>query len=150
MLPLEVSAAIHLDHLLREYGERNLVIVCDRQGGREHYGQNLRLMFGDWSLEIVREADGRSDYRLHKRGHVARITFCEKAEAQCLPVALASMVSKYLREGFMGRFNAWWLAKQPGLLSTAGYHSDGMRFLADIAATRKKLGIADDELIRSR
>ena len=38
-------AAMHLDHLLRTYGEGDLVIVCDRQGGREHYGSLLRLMF---------------------------------------------------------------------------------------------------------
>src|SRR5436190_712201 len=31
-------SAIHLDHLLTNYGDKNLVIFCDRQGGREHYG----------------------------------------------------------------------------------------------------------------
>ena len=55
-------------------------------------------MFEEWSLEILGEADGRSDYRLHKGDHVVRLTFREKAEAQCLPVAMASMLSKYLRE----------------------------------------------------
>ena len=28
------TAAIHLDHLLRTYGDQGLVIFCDRQGGR--------------------------------------------------------------------------------------------------------------------
>ena len=143
-------AAIHLDHLLRNYGDKNLVIFCDRQGGREHYGHLLRLMFEDWSLKILREADGRSDYQLHRGGHVVRLTFCEKAEAQCLPVAMASMLSKYLREAYMHRFNAWWLAVQPGLTPTAGYHTDGLRFLADIEVKRKELGIADRDLIRLR
>ena len=143
-------AAIPLDHLLRNYGDKNLVIFCDRQGGREHYGQLLRLMFEEWSLEILRESDGRSDYILRREGHAVRLTFCEKAEARCLPVALASMLSKYLREAFMHRFNAWWLAKQPGLSPTAGYYSDGTRFLNDIAAKRAELGISDEMLIRSR
>jgi ribonuclease HII len=143
-------AAIHLDHLLRQYGEKNLTIFCDRQGGREHYGPLLRLMFEDWSLEILHEADGRSDYRLHRGSHTVRITFCEKAEAQCMPVAMASMLSKYLREALMHRFNTWWLARQPGLTPTAGYHGDGNRFLTDIAVTRRQLGITDEELIRSR
>ena len=143
-------AAIHLDHLLRNYGDKNLVIFCDRQGGREHYGHLLRLMFEEWSLEILREADGRSDYRMHRGGHVVRLTFCEKAESQCLPVAMASMLSKYLREAFMHRFNAWWLTMLPGLTPTAGYYNDGQRFLTDIAAKRKELGITDAELIRSR
>lgn len=144
------TAAIHLDYLLRQHGRDNLLIFCDRQGGREHYGPLLRTMFEDWSLEIVREIDGCSDYRLHQAGHIVRLTFREKAEAQCLSVAVASMVSKYLRESFMHRFNAWWQERQPGLVATAGYHTDGMRFLADTAVLRKKLGIADDELIRSR
>ena len=143
-------AAIHLDYLLREYGERNLVIFCDRQGGRSRYGPLLRTMFEDWSLEIVREIEGRSEYKLHRRGHVAQILFCEKAEARCLSVAMASMVSKYFREALMHRFNAWWLERQPGLLPTAGYYSDGMRFLTDIGPLRKRLGIADGDLIRSR
>ena len=144
------TAAIHLDHLLRKHGSENLAIFCDRQGGREHYGPLLRTMFEDWSLEIVREVDGCSDYRLHQAGHIVRLTFREKAEAQCLSVAMASMVSKYLREAFMHRFNAWWRERQPGLAPTAGYHTDGTRFLADIGALRKKLGIVDPELIRSR
>src|SRR5262249_24621625 len=46
------TTAIHLDHLLRTYGQRGLVIFCDRHGGRGHYGSLLRLMFDEWSLEI--------------------------------------------------------------------------------------------------
>src|SRR3954454_22175229 len=84
-------AARHLDFLLRTYGRQNLVITCDRQGGREHYGSLLRLMFDDWSLEVAREQDGFSDYRLRKQGATVRLIFCERAEAQCLPVAAASM-----------------------------------------------------------
>jgi hypothetical protein len=55
------TAVVHLDHLIRTYGEQGLVIFCDRQGGREHYGSLLRLMFEDWSLEVTREQDGHSD-----------------------------------------------------------------------------------------
>src|SRR5579863_460968 len=91
-------AAIHLDYLLRTFGRQGLVIVCDRQGGREHYGQLLRLMFPEWSLEIDKEKDGDSHYALHRGLHRVRLIFKEKAEADCLPVAVASMLSKYLRE----------------------------------------------------
>jgi hypothetical protein len=143
-------AAQHLDYLLRTFGHQDLVIFCDRQGGRSHYGSLLRLMFQDWSLEILRESDGRSDYRMIRNGHRVRIVFCEKAEAQCLSVALASMLSKYLRELLMHRFNLYWQRMLPGLTPTAGYYGDGSRFLADIDALRRKMGIADHELIRSR
>jgi hypothetical protein len=143
-------AAMHLDHLPRHYGTRDLVIFCDRQGGREHYGHLLRLMFDEWSLEIVSEADGRSEYKLSRAANVVRIIFTEKAEAQCLPVAAASMLCKYLREVLMGRFNAYWKTLLPELEPTAGYYSDGMRFLKDIEVKRMELGIPDEHLIRCR
>jgi ribonuclease HII len=79
-----------------------------------------------------------------------RIIFCEKAEAQCLPVAVASMLSKYLREALMSRFNAYWKSHLPDVVPTAGYYADGGRFLQDIDAKRKELGIPDEQLIRSR
>ena len=143
-------AAMHLDHLLRTYGEQDLVIVCDRQGGRERYGQLLRLMFPDWSLEILHEADGNSEYRLHRNMHCVRLLFREKAEVGCLPVAVASMLSKYLREAMMRRFNCFWQQHLPGVQPTAGYYGDGTRFLGDIELKRRELGIADEQLVRAR
>jgi hypothetical protein len=65
-------------------------------------------------------------------------------------VAIASMLSKYLREALMNRFNAWWKTHLPALEPTAGYYNDGLRFLHDIAAKRRELGIADAVLVRSR
>lgn len=143
-------AAIHLDYLLKTFGRSDLVIVCDRQGGREHYGSLLRLMFPDWSLEIDCESDGNSEYRLHQGTHIVRLFFREKAEAGCMPVAVASMLSKYLREAMMRRFNAFWKTHLPGVQPTAGYYGDGTRFLADIELKRRELGIADENLVRSR
>ena len=144
------TAAIHLDHLLKKFGDKGLVIFCDRQGGRSHYGALLRLMFEDWSLEIIDEKESRAEYRLLQHGHVVRILFCEKAEAQCLPVAVASMLSKYIREALMVRFNAFWRQQLPGVTPTAGYYQDGSRFLADINDKRLELGIPDELLIRAR
>ena len=153
-------SAVHLSELLNAYGDRDLLIVCDRQGGREHYGSLLRLMFDEWSLEVNREQDGRSDYTLRRAGRdggrnggagrAVRVVFREKAEAGCLPVAVASMLSKYLREAFMRRFNAFWKLHLPGVVPTAGYYGDGARFLGDIESKRRELGIADEQLIRCR
>ncbi len=144
------TAALHLDHLLRTYGERDLVVFCDRQGGREHYGHLLRLMFEDWALEVVSEGDQGSEYRMRRSGKCVRLFFREKAESRCMPVAVASMMSKYVREALMRRFNAWWRSVMPELEPTAGYYTDGMRFLRDTEPKRVELGISDHELIRSR
>jgi ribonuclease HII len=144
------TAAIHLDELIRKFSKQGLTIFCDRQGGREHYGSLLRLMFEDWHLEIVSEIQGDCEYRLSRSGEIVRILFKEKAEAQCLPVAAASMLSKYLREVFMHRLNKFWQQHLPELTPTAGYYTDGVRFLQDIQVKRYELGVPDAEIIRSR
>ncbi len=143
-------SAIHLSDLLRTFGDQGLLIVCDRQGGREHYGQLLRLMFDEWALEVNREHDGYADYTLRRGGHGVRLIFREKAEAHCMSVAVASMLSKYLREALMRRFNAFWKQLLPQVEPTAGYYGDGVRFLNDISEKRRELGIGDDLLIRAR
>lgn len=147
---LFTQAATHLDQLLRTFGHQNLVVFCDRQGGREHYGHLLRLMFEDWALEIIEEDEGRCEYALRRDANTVRLFFREKAEAQCMPTAIASMISKYTREALMRRFNAWWRSLLPDLEPTAGYYNDGLRFLRDIESKRLELGIPDSELIRSR
>ncbi len=144
------TSALHLDHLLRTHGQAGLVVVCDRQGGREHYGPLLRLMFDEWSLTVAAEADGGAEYHLRRGDAVVRIHFREKAESGCLPVAVASMLAKYLREALMRRLSGYWQARVPGLVGTAGYYTDGMRFLADIDQCRRSPGVADEDLIRSR
>ena len=89
-------------------------------------------MFDEWSLQIISETEGRSEYKLWKNKRPVRIVFVEKAEVGCLPVALASMLSKYLREAMMHRFNNFWRQQLPNIIPTAGYHGDGNRFLIDI------------------
>jgi len=143
-------ASIHLDQLVRDHAHEGVVIFCDRQGGREHYGHLLRSLFEDWSFEVTQEKSERSEYRLERNGKIARIIFTEKAEGQCMGTALASMLSKYLREALMRRFNAWWTKQLPGLTATAGYYTDGHRFLTDIAPLRASLNIRDADLVRCR
>jgi hypothetical protein len=149
------TTAAHLDYLLKTFGHRQLVIFRDRQGGREHYGSLLRLMFEDWPLDIVREQEGHAEYVLHHPEKSAstppvRLIFREKGETHCMSVAVASMLSKYLREGLMRRFNAFWRQLLPDVTPTAGYYNDGQRFLQDIEVTRRGLGIPDELLIRAR
>lgn len=143
-------AAAHIDHLLRNFGHRGLVIFCDRQGGREHYGNLLRLMFPDWSLGIHDETAGQCVYQLTRGEDSVTLLFCEKAETHCMGVAAASMLCKYVRESLMHRFNGFWQKYIPELSPTAGYYTDGQRFLQDIAGCRLSLGITDEQLIRSR
>lgn len=147
---LFTQSATHLDHLLRTYGDRDLTVFCDRQGGRSSYGHLMRTMFDEWALEIARQDEGWSEYIMRRGGQTVRVVFAEKAETQCLPVAAASMLSKFLREALMRRFNAYWRGHVPGVEPTAGYHPDGVRFAGQIADARRRLGVADEDLIRAR
>jgi hypothetical protein len=142
--------ARHIDRLLNAYAGERLVLFCDRQGGRARYGQLLRTMFEEWDLEITSESETRSEYVLRQDALAATLIFCEKAETHALPVAAASMLAKYLREALMTRFNAYWRRELPGVKPTAGYYTDGLRFLGDIAAVRERLGVRDALLVRQR
>jgi ribonuclease HII len=77
------------------------------------------------------------------------IRFCAGGEAY-LPVALASMISKYLRELAMQAFNQFWIRHLPELRPTAGYPGDSQRFKRDIASVQASLGIDDRMLWRDR
>lgn len=60
------------------------------------------------------------------------IEFFQGGEDQHLPIALASIFSKYAREVLMEVFNAYWAGHVQPLRRTAGYYEDGKRFLKDI------------------
>ena len=55
-----------------------------------------------------------------------------KSDARHLPVALASITAKYVRELFLRRLNHYFQQRIPGLKATAGYPQDAARFLREI------------------
>ena len=125
-------------------------IVADRQGGRVHYRHLIQRMFEGAAIKVLAEREDRSSYLVAAPGRAAEIHFRTGGERSCLPVALASMVSKYLRELFMELLNAYWAARVDGLKPTAGYYVDGRRFLKDIAAAVAAAGVDMSLLKRSR
>lgn len=60
------------------------------------------------------------------------VQFRPEAEDAHLPVALASMTAKYVRELAMARFNRYWCGRMPELKPTAGYVQDARRWLEDL------------------
>ncbi len=126
-----------------------IAIVCDKHGGRNRYGRLLEEYFPGWLVENHGEGRERSEYAFGPPERRVRACFRARAEA-CMPVALASMVSKYLRELAMRAFNEFWHRRVPGLKPTAGYPVDAARFRRDIAETQAALGIDDNMLWRNR
>ncbi len=121
------------------------LVICDKHGGRNRYDDLLAEVLDDRMVFAVGESRERSVYRVGS----TELRFQMKAEAN-FPVALASLVCKYVRELSMQVFNQFWAAHVPGLKPTAGYPVDAVRFRQDIATAQLRLGVSDDVLWRER
>jgi ribonuclease HII len=130
--------------------EEPLFIYVDKHGGRNNYAAQLRPAFADGILMADEEGAERSVYRLHGARRAVQVTFQPRADGDHLCVALASMLSKYLREVLMEQFNRFWQQHVPGLKATAGYPTDALRFFADIREAVGRLGIAEGHLWRRK
>ena len=121
-----------------------VMVWCDRHGGRRRYAPQVTRAFAAPLVQPLEETPLRSAYRL---GPGRSIEFTVGGEAQ-LPVAVASMTAKYVRELAMLAFNAFWGARQPGLVATAGYPVDAGRWRQEAAAAVARSGVAWDAIWR--
>lgn len=140
--------ACHLQKIWDRFGEHDPFVVVDRQSGRTHYREPLCMMFPEATIAVESESDERSVYRMTQGNRAMSITFQVEAESQHMPVALASMLSKYTRELFMHRFNTFFTARAPQIAPTAGYATDGRRFLDEITPLLPQWSISPDQLAR--
>ena len=140
----------YIDRLVKAYASEGLVIHADKLGGRTHYRSHLQQLFDSWDLRILQETDKASSYQLSQNSLSWQIHFQAKADADHLPVALASIYAKYVRELFMSLLNRYWCAQVADLRPTAGYYTDGRRFLADIDHHCKRLKTPMHHLVRVR
>lgn len=133
-------------------GGENLTVLVDRQGGRQHYLRVLQRLYPQSAMKILGEKEDYSAYRLTMGPRVLEVHFMVQGESAHLPIALASMISKYLRELFMHLENNYWATHMSAAppRPTAGYYADGKRFLADIAETAAKLNTPMELLVRQR
>ena len=114
------------------------------------YMPHLERTFDRCRFKIIREDQTCSAYEISDARRTAVVSFPVNAEEKHLPVALASMAAKYIRELFMEMFNAFWAERVEGLAPTAGYYVDGRRFFGQIQPAMKDLGIHKDMVYRCR
>ena len=138
----------HLAAIMDKHGEHHPRVVVDRQGARMRYREPLQMLFPEAMIRILDEQESISRYELAMDAKRMTITFTEKAESLHLPVALASMLAKYMRELLMIRFNRYFAALRPELKPTAGYVEDGRRFLADIEDLIESQRLPRERLVR--
>ena len=121
------------------------LFVGDKHGGRNRYDQLLAEVLD--SEMIFRQSEGRalSQYRVGN----TELRFQTNGERH-FPVAVSSIVAKYLRELSMILFNRFWCDQIPDLKPTKGYPVDAARFRKEIQGVQSELGIDDRQLWRNR
>ena len=116
----------------RESAEHVTHVVSDKHGGRHFYLKLLTEAVPDAWIDRHHEGPTRSEYTLRDSVRRIEVAFQPRADADDGLVALASIVSKTLRECWMDVFNRYWTDRIPGLKPTAGYPVDAARFRAAI------------------
>jgi ribonuclease HII len=130
--------------------EKQISICCDKHGGRNHYAAMLQEELAEGFVRVVAESRETSVYVWRDdEAREFRITFSARGDSEG-PVAVASMLAKYLRELAMAAWNAYWIREVPGLLPTAGYPVDAKRFRRDIRHVLRKMSIPDEAFWRNR
>jgi ribonuclease HII len=135
---------------LKNYGNQSLQILIDRQGGRVRYRKILQRMFGNMELKILHESPKRSSYELRSESREMHLHFVVGADMKFLPVSLASMVSKFVRELLIENINGYFLSRCSDLKPTAGYWKDGLRFIKDLKNSNPRLKVDMQQLVRCR
>jgi ribonuclease HII len=133
-----------------DFAGDELQVIVDRQGGRVRYWKNLQRMFPDTELKILCESPATSSYELKANGKQMHLHFVVGADGRFLPVSLASMVSKYLRELLIDQMNRYFVGFHTDLKPTAGYWKDGLRFIEDLKTHIPHVTYEADQLIRCR
>jgi len=147
---LFTAVAELMQSAMKDFADDDLDIVIDRQGGRSHYQRQLQLMFGESQLRIIHEDQDRSSYEMKIGQRKIRVHFVVGADSRFLPVSLASMACKYLREVLVENINNYFLGFNPAIKPTAGYWQDGLRFIEDIKTHIPNLRFNENQLIRCR
>jgi ribonuclease HII len=147
---LSVAATQLMQQCLQHTSPEPMRFVLDKHGGRNAYSALLQHAFADGFVFAEEEGRLRSVYRVEGLDRPVCIMVTPRADAEHFTVALASMISKYVRELLMREFNRYWLTHVPGLKPTAGYPQDAVRYIEAIRPALLKLGIAERAVWRCR
>ncbi len=129
---------------------QSVAIRGDKHGGRHFYGDLLAGAFPE--AQVIRGPEGPdlSRYEVVEPARKLTLDLVPRADADDGLVALASLVSKAVREHWMDAFNAHWLARIPGLKPTAGYPVDAARFREAIGPLCEAGGLTPRDWWRAR
>jgi hypothetical protein len=139
-----------LENILSAFPGESVSATMDKHGGRTYYGDVLRQTFPLRQVAVGRESAASSCYHLRGETESTALEFREKADRTSLPVALASMYAKYVREVLMAQFNRYWSVRASHVAPTAGYWQDYQRWQAEMQPHLASLNLPPECYIRSR
>jgi ribonuclease HII len=118
-----------------------LLVLCGMIGGIRDYASRFSR-FEPSGVEALANRQGQRRYAVDG---VGELRFEVDADARHLPVALASIIGKYVREVCMHRIGEFYRNDLPGLALASGYHDPvTTRFIEATQDSRRRLGIASD------
>ncbi|HJK90884.1 MAG TPA: hypothetical protein RMH85_08200 [Polyangiaceae bacterium LLY-WYZ-15_(1-7)] len=133
---LELFERLLLD--VRAAARGDVEAICGMVGGVRKYGRYFRHFEG---AEARESPKGVCAYAVPA---VGAVRFEVKADDRHLPVGLASMVGKVVRELGMARLVGFYRGQDPELPVASGYHDPvTKRFVAGSETLRRSLPIAD-------
>ena len=124
--------------------------LIDKQGGRDFYADLVSQHFFGCTIKEGVEGNDLSTYRIDHNDSSLDLSFCVRGDAQHLPIALASMLSKYIRELFMTQFNLYWHSVNSSLPHTSGYRTDGWKFVRALEGMPEGKEVPREILIRKK
>jgi ribonuclease HII len=142
-LDLELMERLVLD--ARDSGDEEVEAICGMVGGIRNYLAKMRHLPAR-GVSAVPAKKGTLAFEVQS---VGQVRFEIDADAHHMPVSLASMVGKYVRELWMLRQNRFYQGHEPSLEEVSGYHDPVTRkFIRASELLRAKLGIEDDCFVR--
>lgn len=122
-----------------------LLAVCGMIGGIRDYASRLSR----FEKSRARPLACHRGQRRYALDGVGEVRFEVDADARHLPVALASIVGKYVREIWMRRVGEFYRQTSPELTLASGYHDPvTTRFIRATEGARRRLGVAPDCFMR--
>lgn len=123
----------------------DVLALCGMVGGIRDYP----TYFSHLPAHRVSEAKHSKRIRAYNVQGLGDVRFVIDGDALHLPVGLASMVGKYVRELAMERHNRFYRTHDASLITGSGYHDPvTKRFVAASAPMRRKLGLVDACFLR--
>jgi len=122
------------------------LFICGKLGGTKRYGPYFDYLK---KHRLAKASEGTDSF--YEFDGLGRIEFVKDGDSLHLPVALASVFGKLVREIFMERLNDYFGGYIKKLNRVSGYNDPLTReFIEKTAAVRKEQGVPDTCFLRKR